>query len=198
MEKNPASGSGKKIIAIGASTGGVEALTYLFTHLPANLPPIVIVQHIPYGFSKNFAYRLDHLSKVHVVEVDEVYELQDGCAYIAPGNAHMIVSQCKESRKYTIQPIDGPKICFNKPSVNVLFRSVNNLFGKYATGIVLTGMGDDGAIGIKELYDNGAETIAQDETSCVVYGMPKKAVEVGAIKKVLSLKEILEFLSQKV
>ncbi len=194
LTKNPAKGIGKEIIAIGASTGGVEALTYLFSSLPPTLPPIVIVQHIPFGFSKNFAHRLNSISKIEVVEVDEAYELQDGCAYIASGDAHMIVERCEESRKHIARPLDGPKICFNKPSVNILFRSVNNLYGKNSTAIILTGMGDDGSIGMKELFENGAYTIAQDEDSSVVFGMPKKAIENGSIKKVLSLEGILEFL----
>jgi len=197
LQKNPGTGSGKEIIAIGASTGGVEALMYLFAKLPSNLPPIVVVQHIPYGFSKNFANRLDAISKVNVVETNETYELQEGCAYIAPGDKHILVDRCEESRKYIVFPIEGPKICYNKPSVNLLFRSVNNIFGKYATAAILTGMGDDGSIGIKELYENGAYTIAQSEESCVVFGMPKKAIECGAIKEVASLDGILEIIRER-
>jgi len=187
LAKNPSPGASKNIIAIGASTGGVEAIKYLFSELPPTLPPIVVAQHIPYGFSKNFANRLNTDSKISVSEVVEPMELRSGCAYIASGNTHMVVYKCEVSRKYFVAPLEGERICYQKPSINILFRSVNNTFGKSATAIILTGMGDDGSIGIKELYDNGAYTIAQDEKSSIVFGMPKKAIESGGVVDVLPL-----------
>lgn len=195
LPQNPSMGASRKIIAIGASTGGVEAISHIFSKLPANLPPIVIAQHIPYGFSKNFASRLDKNSALNVVEVNQTYALENGCAYISTGNSHIVVSRCEESRKYLVSPLEGPKICYQRPSINVLFRSVNNVFGKAATALVLTGMGDDGSIGIKELYDNGAYTIAQDEKSSVVFGMPKKAIESGGIRETVPLEKIPDLLT---
>lgn len=179
-----------KLIAIGASTGGVDALSVIFENLPNTLPPIVVVQHIPKLFGTSFAKRLDSLSKVKVFEVTEKMYLQNSCAYLASGDSHILLNY--EHNAYTAQPFEGPRISRHKPSVDILFRSVNNVAGKSALGIILTGMGDDGSIGIKELFDNGTTTIAQSEQSCVVFGMPKKAIEVGAITYVLDLDQIIE------
>ncbi len=189
LPKKPALKSLKKVIAIGSSTGGVEALLEIFSQLPNTLPPIVIVQHIPFGFSKNLANRLDRCSKLSVFEVDKEMELLNGCAYLAIGNQHIIVDR-DNLRRYVVKTLDGEKICYQKPSVNILFRSVNNTFGASTTAIILTGMGDDGAICMKELYDNGAYTIAQDEKSSTVFGMPKKAIETGGVKEILPLNSI--------
>jgi len=170
-----------KVIAIGSSTGGVEALLQIFMALPANLPPIVITQHIPYGFSSSFAQRLNQESQVTVLEAQGGETLQNSHAYLAPDNKHMIFNN--RIGEYKIELLDGEKISRHKPSVDIMLRSVSNEFGKKAMGIMLTGMGDDGSIGMKELKDSGAYTIAQSEASCIVYGMPKKAYEAGGIVK---------------
>ncbi len=191
LAKKPALRAGKKIIAIGSSTGGVESLLKVFEDLPAGLPPIVIVQHIPYGFSQSFAQRLHKSSHANIM----VKEAQDGdiCeeshAYLAPGNAHIVIEKTVHG-KYKIKLDDSIKISRHKPSVNILFRSVNNTAGSAAMGVIMTGMGDDGALCLKEMNDNGAYTVAQDEASCVVFGMPAKAIEANAVKKVVSLEKI--------
>jgi two-component system chemotaxis response regulator CheB len=191
LDKKPALRGGKKIIAIGSSTGGVESLLKVFETLPAGLPPIVMTQHIPYGFSNSFAQRLHKSSHTNIT----VKEAEDGdiceisCAYLAPGNKHMIIENTRDG-KYRIRLDDGPKISRHKPSVNILFRSINNSAGSSAMGIIMTGMGDDGALCLKEMYDNGAYTVAQDEKSCVVFGMPAKAIEAMAARRIISLDKI--------
>ncbi|MGI0405794.1 CheB methylesterase domain-containing protein [Helicobacter himalayensis] len=179
-----------KLIVIGASTGGVDALSTIFERLPSGLPPIVIVQHIPKPFGSSFAKRLDSLSMLNIFEVTQEMLLETSCAYLASGDSHISLNY--ENGKYSAKPFDGPRISRHKPSVDILFRSANNIAGKNTLGVILTGMGDDGSIGIKELFDNGATTIAQDEKSCVVFGMPKKAIEVGGVTHTLSLEEIIE------
>ena len=187
-KSTPSNIAGKKIIAIGSSTGGVESLLKVFKNLPSNLPPIVITQHIPYGFSNSFANRLNDHSDVNVSEVKGDTFLENGCAYLAPGNMHLVIE--KESGNYIGKLLDVKKVSRHKPSVNLLFRSVNNCAGAGAMAIIMTGMGDDGTICMKELYDNGAYTIAQNEESCVVFGMPNKAIEAKAIKKISHLNDI--------
>lgn len=182
-----------KLIAIGASTGGVDALSVIFSKLPRGLPPIVVVQHIPKTFGSSFAKRLDSLSELDIFEVTQKMCLKQSCAYLASGDSHISLSY--ENGHYFAKPIDGPRISRHKPSVDILFRNVNNVAGKNALGVILTGMGDDGSIGLKEMYQNGAITIAQDEQSCVVFGMPKKAIEVGGAKYTLSLEQIIEYIS---
>ena len=182
-----------KLIAIGASTGGVDALSVIFSKLPRGLPPIVVVQHIPKTFGSSFAKRLDSLSELDIFEVTQKTCLEQSCAYLASGDSHISLSY--ENGHYFAKPIDGPRISRHKPSVDILFRNVNNVAGKNALGVILTGMGDDGSIGLKEMYQNGAITIAQDEQSCVVFGMPKKAIEVGGAKYTLSLEQIIEYIS---
>ncbi len=186
LPSRPALLVGKKIIAVGASTGGVEALTELLSGLPTGLPPIVIVQHIPYGFSGGLARRLDTLSKLHVCEAVDGMIVEPSSVYLAPGNRHMLVEKGGEGR-YRLVLKDGRKISRHKPSVDLLFRSVNNAAGKGAMAVIMTGMGDDGAIGMKELFQNGAFTVAQDEASCSVFGMPKQAIAAGAVKRVVPL-----------
>ncbi|WP_277641946.1 CheB methylesterase domain-containing protein [Wolinella succinogenes] len=188
LPSNPHKKEGKKIILIGSSTGGVEALTRIFPKLPAGLPPIVIVQHIPKGFSTSFAQRLNSISAFSVIEVNAREVLKDSHAYLAPGDKHLVIENVAGS--YLAKCVDGERISRHKPSVDVLFRSGNNAAGKNAMAIIMTGMGDDGSIGIKELFDNGAYTIAQNEASCVVFGMPKKAIEKRAVSEVVSLDEI--------
>lgn len=195
LPSNPYKKDGKKLILIGSSTGGVEALTSIFPALPVGLPPIVIVQHIPKGFSTSFAQRLNAISQLTVLEVTSREILKDSHAYLASGDKHLIIEN--SGGIYAAKCLDGERISRHKPSVDVLFRSGNNVAGKNAMAVIMTGMGDDGSIGIKELFDNGAYTIAQDEASCVVFGMPKKALEKGAISEVVSLgmipKKIIEY-----
>ncbi len=191
ISKSPALRAGKKIIAIGSSTGGVESLLKVFQTLPPGLPPIVMAQHIPYGFSSSFAQRLNKSShnNILVKEAQDGDICEDSCAYLAPGNAHIILEKTSNG-KYRIKLDDSIKISRHKPSVNILFRSVNNSAGSSAMGIIMTGMGDDGALCLKEMYDNNAYTVAQDEKSCVVFGMPAKAIEAMAVKKIVSLNKI--------
>lgn len=188
LKAMPFKGEGKRIIAIGASTGGVDAIAKILEKLPNHLPPIVIAQHIPDGFSTSFANRLNQNSPINVYEVREKMLLQDSCAYLAPGGLHIALE--RHCDKYYAKPQEGVRISRHRPSVDVMFRGVNNIAGKNALAIILTGMGDDGSIGIKELYDNGAYTIAQDEASCVVFGMPKQAIAKGAICEIVSLDQI--------
>lgn len=180
--------SGPKIIAIGSSTGGVESLLRVFGKLTGDLPPIVITQHIPYGFSNSLARRLNEHSEVEVCEAQDGMILERGHAYLAPGNMHLTIE--KSGNIFKTSLLDTKKVSQHKPSVDVLFRSVNNAVGGGAMAVIMTGMGDDGTIAIKELYDNGAYTVAQNEESCVVFGMPMKAIQAGAIKDIVHLDEI--------
>jgi len=185
--------SGIKLIAIGSSTGGVESLLKVFRRLENNLPPILIVQHIPYGFSKSFANRLNDNSEIMVHEASNGMILERGHAYLAPGNMHLTIE--RESNKiFKTKLLDGVKISHHKPSIDVLFRSINNTIGSNIMAIMMTGMGDDGSIAMKELYDNGAYTIAQNKQSCVVFGMPAKAIQAGAIKDIVHLDEIADYI----
>lgn len=188
LESSPAKRGGKAMIAIGASTGGIETLMQIFKSLEPPLPPIFITLHIPYGFSSSFAQRLDRLSTLKVYEAKDGQVVKNSDVYLAPGNKHMTLE--KVGSQYQIKLIDGPRISRHKPSVDMLFRSVNNAIGSSAMGVMLTGMGDDGVIGFKEMHDSGAYTIAQDEASSVVYGMPKKAFEAGAVRKVVPLNQV--------
>jgi len=188
LPKNQLIVPGKKLIAIGSSTGGTEALAKIFASLRAPLCPIVMVQHIPYGFSRSLADRLSALGPIKVVEVTQSMPLEDNTAYLASGRAHLVVE--KRASSYFVAPLEGAKISYHKPSADILFRSVCNSVGRNAIGVILTGMGDDGVIGLGELFAQKAHTIAQDEASCVVYGMPKKAVEAKAISEVLPLGNI--------
>ncbi|PLY05382.1 MAG: chemotaxis response regulator protein-glutamate methylesterase [Arcobacter sp.] len=184
--------AGKKVIAIGSSTGGVESLLKVFKGLTNNLPPILIAQHIPYGFSKSFADRLNDNSVLTVHEAKDGMILESGHAYLAPGNMHLTIEKTKDG--YKTKLLDTIKVSHHRPSVNVLFRSVNNTVGAGAMAIMMTGMGDDGSIAMKELFDNGAYTIAQNEESCVVFGMPAKAIANGAIKDIVHLDDISKYI----
>ncbi len=188
LPKNPCQLSRDKLVVIGSSTGGTEALNKIFSALPTGLPPIVVVQHIPKLFSASLVARLDAHSKISVFEVNTKTQLQHDCAYVANGDAHIVISH--EGGKYYVTPRNGNRVSRHRPSVDVLFRSANNVSGRNTLAIILTGMGDDGMIGMKELFDNGAYTIAQDEATCVVFGMPKKAIEVGAVREILPLQQI--------
>lgn len=184
----------KKIIAIGASTGGVQVLEELLGQLEPNHPPILITQHMPAGFTASFADRLNQiLPASNVKEAAEGDILMHGRILIAPGDLHMEV--VKNGFQYKVALKNYPKVNSHKPSVNVLFRSMSKEVGMFGVGFILTGMGDDGATGLLEMKDTGAATYAQDEKSCIVYGMPKKAKELGAVKKSLSLKEIAKIIN---
>ena len=177
-----------RIIAIGASTGGTQALTEIITALPESVPGIVVVQHMPPLFTKSFAARLDEFSRVSVKEATHGDRIERGCVYIAPGGRHMAI--IRNGAMYHIELSDGPAVNYVKPAVDILFRSVARYAGKNAMGIILTGMGEDGARGLKEMYENGAKTFAQDEASSIVFGMPKKAIEMGGVDKIMQLQMI--------
>jgi two-component system chemotaxis response regulator CheB len=176
------------LIAIGASTGGTEAIRRVLEHLPANAPPIVIVQHIPPVFSKAFAERLDQLCAVKVKEAVDGDSVRAGTALVAPGDFHMTVTD--SAKGMIVRLTKGEKVCYQRPSVDVTFESVAAACGRNALGIILTGMGNDGAAGLLKLRRTGARTIAQDEASCIVYGMPRQAVLAGAVERILPLSEI--------
>lgn len=179
-----------KIVAIGASTGGTQAIEYILTSLPANSPAIAIVQHMPENFTKSFAKRLNSISKLDVKEAETEDRLIPGRALIAPGNKHMVVR--RTGAFYYVEVKNGPLVKRQRPSVEVLFDSVAQYVGKNAIGVILTGMGSDGADGLLKIKQSGAPTIAQDEKSCVVFGMPKEAIRLGAADNILDLKEIPE------
>ena len=183
---------GIKLIAIGSSTGGVESLLRVFKKLPEDLPPILITQHIPYGFSNSFAQRLNDNSQVDVCEAKDGMVLEKGHAYLAPGNMHLTIE--KYGNEYKTRLLDTKKVSQHKPSVDVMFRSVNNTVGGLAMAVMMTGMGDDGTIAMKELFDNGAYTVAQNEESCVVFGMPMKAIQAGAVKDIVHLDQIADYI----
>ncbi|WP_027150227.1 protein-glutamate methylesterase/protein-glutamine glutaminase [Methylobacter tundripaludum] len=183
-----------RVIVIGTSTGGTQALEYLFTQLPRTAPPIVVVQHMPEHFTAAFAKRLDGICQVTVKEAAHNDRALPGVVLIAPGGKHMLLQ--RSGAQYQVEIKDGPLISRHRPSVDVLFRSSAQSAGANAVGIILTGMGDDGAHGMKEMHDAGALTIAQDETSCVVYGMPKEAVKLGAVDGILPLSAIPQLIMQ--
>jgi two-component system chemotaxis response regulator CheB len=191
-KSNPASIPGPKIIGIGSSTGGVESLLNIFRKLPSGLPPIVITQHIPYGFSSSFAQRLNDHSDVMVSEVEGDTILEIGHAYLAPGNMHLEI--IKKGSIYMGRLLDIVKISRHKPSVDLMFRSLNNSAGSSTMAVIMTGMGDDGTIAMKDLYKNGAYTLAQNEESCVVFGMPAQAIKAGAIKEICHLHDISSYI----
>lgn len=181
-----------KVIAIGASTGGTEAIRKILVRLPANMPPILIVQHMPEFFTRSFAERLDTLCQLHVKEAEDNELLAPGKVLIAPGNSHMVLK--RSGAVYFVEIKDGPLVYHQRPSVEVMFSSVARYAGRNSIGILLTGMGKDGAGGLLEMKKAGAETIAQDEKSSIVYGMPKEAANIGAAMKILPLDIIHEAL----
>jgi two-component system chemotaxis response regulator CheB len=184
-----------KIIAIGASTGGTEALRYFLRNIPANSPGILITQHMPAGFTKSFAQQVNTICEVTVKEASDGERVMRGHAYIAPGGMHMELY--KSGAKYFIKVRNGDLVNRHRPSVDVLFNSVAQHAGQNALGIIMTGMGKDGALGLLAMKEAGAKTIAQDEASSVVFGMPKEAIRIGAADHVVSLtdlhKRILNF-----
>lgn len=178
----------ERIVAIGTSTGGTQALERVLTALPRVCPGIVIVQHMPEKFTAAFAARLNSLCELDVREACDGDRIVPGRALIAPGGAHTMVK--RSGAYYHVEVADGPLVSRHKPSVDVLFRSVAKFAGRNALGVIMTGMGDDGARGLKEMRDAGAATIAQDEASCVVFGMPKEAIKLGAAERVMALDSI--------
>ena len=177
-----------QLIAIGTSTGGTQALEAVLTKLPATCLGIVIVQHMPEKFTAMFAERLNGLCQIEVLEAKNGDRVIPGRALIAPGGKHMMLK--RNGAQYVVDVADGPLVNRHKPSVDVLFRSVAKFAGANALGIIMTGMGDDGARGMKEMHDAGAKTIAQDEASCVVFGMPKEAIKLGCVDQTLPLNQI--------
>ncbi|GAF01835.1 protein-glutamate methylesterase/protein-glutamine glutaminase [Saccharicrinis fermentans] len=178
----------EKVIVLGASTGGTEAIRNFLKNLPDKMPGIAIVQHMPEGFTKSFANSLNNICQLEVKEAENGDKLYQGRVLIAPGNHHMLLKRV--GKEYFVEIKDGPLVNRHRPSVDVLFRSAARYAGKNATGLLLTGMGNDGAKGLLELKESGAYTIAQDERSSVVYGMPKEAAKLGAASKILSLDEM--------
>ena len=176
------------VVAVGTSTGGTQALEAVLTRLPRVTPGIVIVQHMPEKFTEAFANRLNDLCQIEVREAKNGDRVMPGRALIAPGGRHMLLK--RSGAQYHVEIMDGPLVSRHRPSVDVLFRSVAQSAGKNALGIIMTGMGDDGARGLKEMHDAGAKTVAQDEESCVVYGMPKEAVKMNAVDRIIPLDEI--------
>ena len=169
------------IVAVGTSTGGTQALEHLLTELPRTAPGIVIVQHMPEKFTASFAKRLNDLCEIEVREACDGDRVSPGLALIAPGGRHLLLR--RQAAHYRVEVRDGPLVNRHRPSVDVLFRSVAQSAGGNALGIIMTGMGDDGARGLKLMRDAGARTLAQDEASCIVYGMPKEAVKLGAVEE---------------
>lgn len=179
-----------RIIAIGASTGGTEAIKEVLMRLPADAPGIVITQHIPEAFSGPFARRMDSLCAMIVVEARDGEQIIPGSCYIAPGGRHLLVA--RDGARFICRLSDGLPVNRHRPSVDVLFRSVAQNAGPNAIGVILTGMGDDGARGLKEMHDVGAVTVAQDEKTSVVWGMPGESVKLGGVDEILALEKIAQ------
>jgi two-component system chemotaxis response regulator CheB len=178
------------VVAIGASTGGTEAIHDILVTLPKNTPPIVVAQHIPAGFSRAFAERLNSLCAPEVKEAQDGDALLPGRVLVAPGDFHMLVR--RGGSGYRVAVRTGPRVCYQRPSADVLFGSVAEAAGDEALGVLLTGMGSDGAQGLLKMRSAGAHTIAQDESTCVVFGMPREAIRLGAAAQVLPLERIPE------
>ena len=188
----------EQIVAIGTSTGGTQALEAVLTALPRVAPGIVVVQHMPEKFTAAFAARLDQLCAVHVKEAAHGDRVLPGCVLIAPGGKHMVLR--RSGAQYQVDVVDGPPVNRHRPSVDVLFRSVAKVAGANALGVIMTGMGDDGAAGLLEMHQCGARTVGQDEDTCIVYGMPNEAMKRGAVDKEVPLqaihKEIMSVMSR--
>jgi two-component system chemotaxis response regulator CheB len=177
-----------KVVAVGTSTGGTEALRVLLMGLPLDAPGFVVVQHMPEVFTAGFAERLNQLCAVDVTEAKDGDRVRPGLVLVAPGNRHTMIN--RNGAQYVVRVVDGPLVARHRPSVDVLFRSVAQAAGANAVGVIMTGMGDDGADGLLEMKKAGAATIAQDEQTCVVFGMPKVAIDRGAVDEVLPLQRI--------
>jgi len=176
------------VVAVGASTGGTEALRVIIESLPPNAPPMLVVQHMPEGFTAAFAKRLNSTAAVEVKEAESGDEVLPGRVLIAPGNQHLLLR--RGNAKSFVQTVSGELVSRHRPSVDVLFRSVAQAAGANAIGVIMTGMGDDGAAGLAEMRAAGAQTIAQDEATSVIFGMPKEAIARGAVEQILPLTEI--------
>lgn len=177
-----------RVIAIGVSTGGVQSLESVLRPLPRTLPGMVIVQHMPEKFTASFAARLNNLCELEVIEARDGDRVINGRVLIAPGGKHLRLK--RSGAQYVAEVLDGPLVNHHRPSVDVLFRSVAHCTGRNAIGVIMTGMGDDGARGLREMHDAGAVTAAQDEATSVVFGMPKEAIKLGAADQVLALGDI--------
>lgn len=186
----------EKLIAVGSSTGGTRALETILPALPLNLPGMVVVQHMPPVFTRSFADRLNSVCEVNVKEAEDGDLISPGRVLLAPGNYHMLVE--KRGAKYYTKVKQGPQVHHHRPSVDVLFNSVARSAGVNATGVILTGMGSDGAKGLLAMKNEDAHTIGQDEKSCVVYGMPKAAENMGAVSEILPLKKIADALVNRI
>lgn len=183
-------GSADRVLAIGASTGGTEALSRIFERLPASTPGTLVVQHMPPVFTAQMAERLDTMSAMTVREAAGGEFLEPGLALVAPGDHHIVLRRV--GGRFRVELRSGPRVSRHKPSVDVLFSSVAEVAGDKALGVILTGMGRDGAAGMKKMHEAGAHTIAQDEESCVVYGMPREALEMGGVDESVPLNRIAE------
>jgi two-component system chemotaxis response regulator CheB len=181
-----------KIIAIGASTGGTDALREVISRLPANSPPTVVVQHMPQNFTKAFADRLNQICQVQVKEAEDGEYLATGKVLIAPGNQHMEIR--RSGINYYVTLFDGPMMFHQRPAVEILFNSVAKYAGQNSVGAILTGMGKDGAQGLLNMRNAGAATVAQDEKTCIVFGMPKEAIDLGAAQVIKPLPQIAQTL----
>lgn len=178
----------EKIIVVGASTGGTEALKVFLEDMPIDAPGIVIVQHMPENFTKAFAQRLNSICDLEIKEAVNNDSVIRGRALIAPGNKHCLIK--RSGARYYVEIKEGPLVCRHRPSVDVLFRSASRFIGKNAVGVIMTGMGDDGARGMKEMKENGSYNIAQDENSCIVFGMPNEAIKRGGVDTILPLNQL--------
>ncbi|MBD2810780.1 chemotaxis response regulator protein-glutamate methylesterase [Xenorhabdus sp. Vera] len=188
--------SSEKLIAVGASTGGTEAIKNLLQPLPVTSPALLITQHMPPGFTRSFAERLNKLSQITVKEAEDGERVLPGHAYIAPGDCHMEL--CRSGANYQIMITNAPPVNRHRPSVDVLFRSVAKYAGRNAIGVILTGMGSDGAAGLLEMKQAGAYTLAQNEASCVVFGMPRAAIQLGAVDDVMDIRNISKAMLAKI
>ncbi len=176
------------VVVIGVSTGGTDALAQVLQGLPAHTPGLAIVLHMPARFTASYARRLDDMCQIQVLEGADGQTLKQGMALLAPGGLHMLLR--RSGSRYYVETRSGPLVSRHRPSVDVLFRSAARYAGQNAIGVIMTGMGDDGARGMKEMYDAGCHTVAQDEESCVVYGMPKEAVALGGVHEVVGLRRV--------
>lgn len=184
------------VIALGASTGGTEAIRVFLETLPVDCPGVVIVQHMPEHFTRSFANRLNEICRITIKEAENGDTVLRGRALIARGNKHMLLK--RSGAKYYVEIKDGPLVNRHRPSVDVLFRSTARYAGSNAVGVLMTGMGDDGAKGLLEMKESGAKTVAQDEKTCVVFGMPKEAIKLGAASKILPLEQIASYVIKPV